>query len=122
MSAAAKDYGTFDDVMSSPSGIEFREVQAWGKTYGLLSITAGEVLQWLTDKEDPAKAKDSSLLFLARSFVDGDRKRICDTEDKETRMVEKLRGQDSRTVNMLLSVVVKLNGVVEETAAAAKNA
>lgn len=115
--------GGFDDIMSGPDGIEFKEVKAWGKTYGLLSITAGEVLEWLMAKEkDPTVAKEAALRLLARSFIASDRTtRLCDTPEKEDRMVAKLRGQDSKTVNMLVTIVLKLNGVVEETATAAKN-
>ena len=120
--AAPEELGGFDDILSGPSGIEFKEVKAWGKTYGLLSISAGEVLEWLMAKEkDPNVAKEAALRLLARSFVDRDHKRLCDTPDKEDRMVAKLRGQDSKTVNTLVTVVLKLNGIVDETAATAKN-
>lgn len=114
--------GGFDDILASPNGIEYKEVEAWGKTYGLLTITAGEVLEWAAAKDqDPKAAKEAALRLLAQSFVDQDRKRLCDTPEKEDRMVAKLRGQDSKTVNTLVSVALKMNGIVTETAAVAKN-
>lgn len=112
----------FDDLLSSESNdIQFRQVQAWGKSYGLLSTTAGEVLEWLEDKQQPGKAKDASLRLLARSFVDSSHRRLCDDREKEERMVESLRLKDSKTVNKLLNVVIELNGIATDTAAVAKN-
>lgn len=120
--APAAALGGFDDIIEGPNGIEYQEEQAWGKTYGLLSITAGEVLEWIHAKDsDPKLAKEAALRLLARSFVNRDRVRLCDTPEKEDMMVAKLRGQDSKTVNRLVAVVLKLNGIVTETATAAKN-
>lgn len=119
--ATAAPLGTFDDVVEGPSGIEFKEVEAWGRTYGLLSITAGEALEWVEDRQDPKKAPSAGLRLLARSFVDRDRNRLCDTKDKEDRMVAVLHKKDSKTVNDLVTAVLQLNGILTATAAAAKN-
>lgn len=120
MTAAAASLGTFDDIITGPSGIEFKEVKAWGKTYGLLSITAGEVLEWLEDKANPDRSKEAALRLLARSFVDDDRKRLCSTPEQEERLVVVLRDKDSKTVNVLVNEVLILNGITTQTAETVK--
>lgn len=118
-----KTLGGLDDLLSTDANdIQYREVQAWGKTYGMLNTTAAEVLEWLEEKEQPGKGRDASLRLLARSFVNADRSRVCDTPEKVERMVEAMRGKDSKTVNKLLAVVIEMNGIATEKAEAAKNA
>jgi len=110
----------FDDVLAA-TGVQYAEADAWGKKVALMSITAGEVLEWLEQREQAGKRKEAGLLLLARSFVTTEKARLCDTPEKEQKMVEALKLKDSKTVNMLTNRVLVLNGVVEETVAQAKN-
>lgn len=127
----------FDEILQA-NDVQYEEVKVWGgKVVPLMSITAGEVLDWVQAKEsgDLEAKKGAGLLLVARSMVtqrvEGGPPpvRLCDTPDKEQRMVEAFKSKDSKNVNLLVARVLKMNGIVDddetgkkaETAAAAKN-
>lgn len=118
----------FDDVLAA-SGVEYDEVPVWGRKVALLSITAGEVLEWVHAKEtgDAEAKKAAGLQLLARSMctarVEGapPPKRLCDTPEKEQKMVDALKLKDSKGVNILVTRVLRMNGILDETATTAKN-
>lgn len=120
MSAAA--VMGFDAIINA-TDVQYEEVSVWGQTVALMSITAGEVLEWAHAKEtgDAETKKGAGLLLLARSMVSTERQRLCDTPEKEQQMVESLKKKDSKGVNVLVTRVLKMNGIIDETATAAKN-
>jgi hypothetical protein len=120
MEAANVGIMGFEDILAA-TNVQYVEVDAWGKKTGLMSITAGEVLEWLEQKELPGQRKEAGLLLLARSFVTAEKSRLCDTPEKEQMMVGSLKLKDSKTVNTLTNRVLVLNGIIEETVAQAKN-
>lgn len=95
-------------------GVEYDMVPAWGgRSIAIMSITAGEVLEWIESKDDPEKRKAAGLLLIARSLVGEDGQRLCQTPEDEQRMVESLKGKDSRTCNRIVERIVKLNGIMQ---------
>lgn len=118
--AAAAQVMTFDEIVSANS-VHFETAKAWGGEVGLMSVMAGEVLDWLEHKDDPARAKNAGLLMLARSMVGPDMQRLTQNDpEKEQQLVAKLRLKDSKTVNELVERVLILNGI-KTTAVQAKN-
>jgi len=129
MSTAAATVMGFDDIVAA-SNVEYDEVAVWGRKVALMSITAGEVLEWVHAKEtgDTEAKKGAGLLLLARSMCTGKvpdstepPKRLCDTPEKEQKMVESLKLKDSKGVNVLVTRVLRMNGIIDETATTAKN-
>lgn len=119
----------FDDVMAA-SAVEYEEVPVWGRKVAVMSITAGEVLEWVQAKEsnDVEARKAAGLLLLARSMctakVDGGPPptRLCDTPEKELAMVEAFKKKDSKNVNALVTRVLRVNGIVDDEPAGKKAA
>jgi len=109
---------SFDEVLEV-NGVECAQEMAWGRSVGLMSITAGEVLEWLEQKGSPEKAGDAALLMLARSMVSDDKTRLAGTPEREQQMVAALKLKDSRTVNRLVERIMLLNGIKVMTAAGA---
>ena len=119
-SKLASDVMTLDEILDA-QGVEYDSVPAWGKHVGIGSITAGEVLEWIEEKDGPRK-REAGLLLLARSLVGPDLTRVCKTKDDENRMVESLKGKDSRTCNKIVERIIKLNGIMGSAGEEAKNA
>jgi hypothetical protein len=125
MSAAA--VMGFEDVMAA-SSVEYDEVAVWGRKVAVMSITAGEVLEWVHAKEtgDVEAKKGAGLLLLARSMctarVSGgpDPVRLCDTPEKEQKMVEAFKLKDSKNVNKLVNRVLRMNGIIDDDDAGTK--
>lgn len=127
--AAALTVMGFDDVMAV-SEIEYDEVAVWGRKVAVMSITAGEVLEWVHAKEtgDAETRKGAGLLLLARSMctakVEGGPPptRLCDTPEKEQKMVEAFKLKDSKNVNKLVNRVLRMNGIIDDEPAGKKAA
>jgi hypothetical protein len=110
----------FDDVVAA-NGVQYEEMAAWGGKVGLMSVMAGEVLDWLEKKDDPTKAKEAGLLLVARSLVGPDKKRLSEYDPaKEQQLVDQLKLKDSRTVNMIVERIMIMNGI-KTTPVQAKN-
>jgi len=128
MSTAAAVMG-FEDVMAA-SAVEYEEVSVWGRKVAVMSITAGEVLEWVQAKEGPdlEARKTAGLLLLARSLCtertagSPPPTRLCDTPEKEQQMVEAFKLKDSKNVNALVSRVLRINGIVDDEPAGKKAA
>lgn len=107
----------FDDVLKA-NDVQYDEITVWGRKVAIMSITAGEVLDWVQAKEsgDAEAKKGAGLLLLARSMVTGkdNPKRLCDSPDKEQQMVEAFKLKDSKNVNKLVTRVLKMNGIVDD--------
>lgn len=106
---------SLDEILDA-QGVEYREVAAWGgRKIGIMSITAGEVLEWIDEREGPNK-RESGLRLIARSLVGPDRTRICKSKVDEERMIESLKGKDSRTCNAITLEIIDLNGIAAKPA------
>lgn len=105
----------FDEVLAA-SDVQYDEVTAWGRKVAIMSITAGEVLDWVQAKEsgDAEAKKGAGLLLLARSMVNKEKQRLCDTPEKEQQMVAAFKLKDSRNVNVLVTAVLKMNGIIDD--------
>lgn len=124
MSEAQKQAEAFDVMDESEiqthNGMAYEAVPAWdGKKIGIGTITAGEVLQWIEDKDGPRR-KEAGLLLVARSLVKKDKTRMCPTKESQEAMVETLKGKDSKTINSVIERIVIINGIVK-TPEQAKN-
>lgn len=111
----------FEDILAC-SDIQYEEVTAWGKKIALMSITAGEVLDWVSAKEsgDEEVKKGAALLLTARCMVTAKieggppPKRLCDTPEKEQAMVAALKLKDSKNVQLVVSRALRMNGIVDD--------
>lgn len=110
---------SFDEIEQA-EGVEYDSVPAWGGHIGLMSITAGEAIEFFDAQSEPAK-RDAGLLLIARSLVGRDRKRLCQGKEQEERMVTALRGKDSGTCNRIVERILKLNRIDVKSQEAVKN-
>lgn len=114
----------FNEIMAA-NAVKYELVPVWSPTgVGIMTITAGEVLEWLDDREGPRK-REAGLLLVARSLarkasMDAPPERVCPTKEMQEQMVQALKDKDSHTVNRLIERIVVINGIVT-TAEQAKN-
>ena len=101
---------TLNDILEA-QGIEYETLEAWGGKVAIVSVTAGEVLEWIEEKDDPVRKREAGLRLIARSLVGSDGQRLCAKPDDETRVVNSLKSKDSRTCNAIVERIVKLNGI-----------
>lgn len=107
---------TMEQVLEA-EGVEYARVPGWKDKEGqsqdvaIMSITAGEVLEWIESKDDPERSREAGLRLIARSLVGPDGQRLCTNREGEDTMVRSLRNKDSRTCNRIVEAILTLNGI-----------
>lgn len=75
-----------------------------GHIVRLGSLSAAEMLQWITDQEDTEKAKTNGLVLVAKCLVDSEGKRYGKLDD-----VKALQTKQPKTVRKLVKAALALN-------------
>lgn len=118
-------FESFDDVLSTPD-TEFKTIKAWGgRPARIGSLTAGQMLVFLENNDDPAKKRTNGALLIAQSLVDKKGKRLVNPDDAEAlqKAIESLKKKDANVNGTVTEAILVLNGLGKKDAKAiAKNA
>lgn len=108
-------------AMKEANKVEYTNVKAHGIEYKLGSVSTDDMLQWVDEREDPAKRRVSGIRLLVKSLVDdetGDRVPEAEYED----WVKTFAKKDNRENGRLIAAVLKLNGYDRAAMETEKNA
>jgi len=106
---AEKKYLSIEEIEAAPD-VQYDEVEAWGGTLRIGTISANDMLDFVEANEGPAK-KTAGLRLIVKSIVDGEGNRIG--SDK---MLTALGKKDSGTINKVVTKILELNGLSKEAA------
>jgi hypothetical protein len=111
-------FETMDEIVSA-GGTEFRTLKAWGgKAARIGSLTAGQLINFLNNNDDPAKRRMNGLILIAQSLVDKAGKRLVDTKDNEamSKAIDQLKDKDAKVNATLVEKILELNGLNKKDA------
>lgn len=97
---------TFDELAKS-DGIEYRELQAYGLSLRIGSLSSEQLSEWTeAQEEDKEYAKEAGLWLLVLSLVDNDNKRIAKRDHLKWLGLfrSKADGHNSKVIEQILTL------------------
>lgn len=117
-------FESFDDVLETED-TEFKTIKAWGgRPARIGSLTAGQMITFLENNDDPAKKRTNGAMLIAQSLVDKKGKRLVNPDDPEAlqKAIESLKKKDANVNGNVTEAILLLNGLGKKDAKAlAKN-
>jgi hypothetical protein len=111
----AKKILSMDEMLAAPD-VQFREIEAWGGTVRLGSLTAEEMIEFVEQNANEKARRVAGVRMIIRSLVDEAGARI----GKEEHIPLFLK-KDAATTNRIVEVVMEMNGLSKPKADAVKN-
>jgi hypothetical protein len=96
---------SIEEMLASPN-TEFREVDAWGGTVRLGTLTAEEMIEFVEQNTDDKARRVAGIRMIVRSLVNEAGERIG-TETHVPLFLKK----DAATTNRIVEVVMEMNGM-----------
>ena len=118
-------FESFDEVLSA-ADTEYKTVKAWGgKPARLGSLTAGQMITFLENNDDPTKKRSNGAMLIAQSLVNKKGDRMVNAHDPEAlkKAIEQLKEKDAAVNGRVVEQILILNGLNKADAReVAKNA
>lgn len=106
---------SIEDMLASPN-TEFREVEAWGGTVRLGTLTAEEMIEFVEANADDKQRRVAGIRMIVRSLVNAEGERIGNDAH-----VPSFLKKDAATTNRLVEAVMEMNGMKEPKVKEVKN-
>jgi hypothetical protein len=111
--SSSKKFLSIDEILAAPD-VQYAEVQAWGSTVRLGSLSAGDMIDFVEANDGPAK-KTAGLRLIISSLVNEEGVRIGKPEHLAV-----FKQKDARTCNKLVEAILTLNGLNPKETTAVK--
>lgn len=127
LDADVEVFDSFETILSV-ADTEYRTVKAWGgKMTRIGSLTAGQMITFLENNDDPTKKRTNGAMLIAQSLVGPkpENKRLVNAHDPSAlaKAIEQLKEKDASVNGHVVEQILILNGLNSKDAKeAAKNA
>jgi hypothetical protein len=111
-------FENFEEVLAAEDA-EYRTIKAWGGKHARIgSLTAGQLITFLENNENPEKKRTNGMLLIALSLVDKKGKRLVNTIDETAvqTAIHQLHTRDASINGNVVEKILLLNGLNKKDA------
>ena len=110
--AVSKVYGSVEDLVASgASEVEYAFVEGFkpGEQVRIGSVSAGDMIQWTEENENPDTKKTAGLRLIVKSLVDD--KGVRYAMPQEAKNIQAFRSMRHKETERVVKAILELNGM-----------